>query len=126
MILNTLKRLADKISIKLQDGYGITRYIGKARSIHRTVYELLVGEVSSGLVLDHLCRNRACCNPTHLEPVTQSVNTLRGNHWQRRKTECLVGHEFIESNTYIDPRGHRMCIECRRHRDRLRCPRSKH
>jgi len=136
MKLDSFKRLADKIMIepqgcwlwtgKLQDGYGITRYTGKARNAHRTVYELLIGKVGDGLVLDHLCRSRACCNPAHLEPVTQSVNTLRGDHWQRRKSCCIAGHEFSVSNTYITNVKARVCIECRRRRDRLRCPRSKH
>lgn len=46
---------------------------------HRMAYTLEVGEIPEGLVLDHLCRTKACVNPDHLEPVTQSVNNLRGN-----------------------------------------------
>jgi hypothetical protein len=45
---------------------------------HRVVYVLLVGEIPEGLILDHKCRVRWCCNPEHLEPVTVQVNTIRG------------------------------------------------
>ena len=133
MILNTFKRLADKIDIqpggcwlwtgKLQDGYGITSFTGKPKIAHRVVYSLLVGSISEGLVLDHLYRIRSCVNPAHLEPVTQSVNTTRGDHWQRRKTVCPQGHLLIDTNRNI--LGRRFCIECRRAHDRKRCPRSK-
>jgi len=46
--------------------------------VHRVVYQMLVGPVPEGMDLDHLCRNRACCNPDHLEPVTRSENNRRG------------------------------------------------
>lgn len=59
-------------------GYGHFTVNGKTRNAHRAVYELLVGLVPFGLTLDHLCRNRACVNPDHLEPVTQLINTRRG------------------------------------------------
>lgn len=61
-------------------GYGNSWHPAKYRwmSSHRLVYELLVGAIPSGLQLDHLCRNRACCNPAHLEPVTPRTNTQRG------------------------------------------------
>lgn len=55
--------------------------------VHRAMFEVLVGPVPESLVLDHLCRQRACCNPCHLEPVTMAVNTERGNgkwiYWQQ-------------------------------------------
>jgi hypothetical protein len=52
---------------------------------HRAVWETLVGRIAPGLVLDHHCHNRACVNPDHLEPVTQSVNTLRARRHRKRK-----------------------------------------
>ncbi len=61
------------------DGYGKVWFDGRAQMAHRVVYELLVGPIPDGLKLDHVCRNRGCCNPAHVEPVTTMVNTLRGD-----------------------------------------------
>jgi hypothetical protein len=75
----------------------------------------LVGAIPDGLELDHLCRNRRCVNPVHLEPVTPRVNTLRGNTLQAKnaaKTHCDHGHEFTKDNTYIRRNGARTCREC--------------
>jgi hypothetical protein len=59
-------------------GYG-SFAIGKGNVYaHRFAYEMLVGPIPEGLELDHLCRNRGCVNPDHLEPVTRQVNVLRG------------------------------------------------
>lgn len=59
-------------------GYGQFRVHGKQAQVHRFAYGLLVGPVPEGLELDHLCRNRRCVNPAHLEPVTRSINVARG------------------------------------------------
>lgn len=58
-------------------GYGEIRHLGRTRLAHRVSYEVHVGPIPIGLQLDHLCRNTRCVNPTHLEPVTQSVNVRR-------------------------------------------------
>lgn len=81
------------------DGYGRTS-AGRARKnlrVHRYVYELLVGEIPDGLEIDHLCMNKACCNPDHLEPVTHAENMRRtyGPSQQRyvgRERVCKAGH----------------------------------
>lgn len=99
-------------------GYGITGYQGRKWVAHRLVYSLLVGEVPGALDVDHLCRNTRCVNPDHLEPVTQSVNTLRsprrggGERFNGIKTHCHLGHPFDEANTYIY-KGRRQCRRCR-------------
>ena len=61
-----------------RNGYGRVCFNGREPVVHRLVYELLVGMIPTEYVLDHLCRNRRCCNPEHLEPVTMRENTIRG------------------------------------------------
>lgn len=58
-------------------GYGVVKFNDKFRKAHRLSYELLVGPIPEGLQIDHLCRNRGCVNPDHLEPVTARVNVQR-------------------------------------------------
>lgn len=89
------------------------------RMTHRLMWEHHNDqEIPEGLQLDHLCRNRACCNPAHLEPVTGSENTLRQDHAFRNKTHCPQGHEYTPANTRITPLGKRVCRECDRIRSR--------
>jgi hypothetical protein len=97
-------------------GYGSASFDGRRYRAHRLTYELLVGPIPEGLTLDHLCRVTACVNPAHLEPVTQKENIRRGETGEnmRSKTHCPMGHPFDEKNTYLDPKGHRRCRECRR------------
>ena len=93
---------------------------GRTEFTHRVAYEAFIGPIPDGLVIDHLCRNRGCCNPDHLEAVTQRVNLLRGDTLQSKnilKTHCKYGHEFTEQNTRRTPRGRR-CRECERRRAR--------
>ena len=105
-------------------GYGNFYLHGKFPRAHRYAYELLVGPIPDGLTLDHLCRNRACVNPDHLEPVTQKVNTLRGEGLaaqNARKTHCPEGHPLNGDNLYQQPgNGYRRCRECGKIKDRLR------
>lgn len=96
-------------------GYGYVQVEGKMWRVHRLVYTLLVGPIPEGLFLDHLCRNRRCCNPDHLEPVTNQVNNQRGltGYHNKIKTHCPHGHAYMPWSTYIDKTtGSRRCKVC--------------
>ena len=99
-------------------GYGLARdETGRKVGTHRLVYRALVGEIPDGYDLDHLCRTRACCNPSHLEPVTRKQNVHRGEGLagiNARKTHCIRGHEFAGHNLRITPSGNRVCRACQR------------
>ena len=102
-------------------GYGEIHDDGHMRQAHRVVYELLVGPILDGLDLDHLCRNRRCVNPDHLQPVTHRENMRRGTGFiahRMKQTHCLRGHEFTPENTWTSRRGQRACRACARLRAR--------
>lgn len=108
-------------------GYGLVRVgLRKQRKAHRVAYELLVGPVPDGLVLDHLCRRKRCINPAHLEPVTQAENIRRGTSpaaLNRLRNDCKLGHPLRAL-----PSGKRYCPTClsrsqKRYHDKKRAAR---
>lgn len=97
-----------------RNGYGSLYVNGRAVKAHRFAYELLVRPVPAGMQLDHLCRNRACVAPSHLQPVTQRENILRGRSFSAinaRKTHCDRGHDLSLTGrrTSVGGRACRVC-----------------
>ncbi len=102
--------------IKCLAGYTLARS-------HRVAYWLSKGPLSQALTVDHLCRNRACQNPNHMELVTRGMNVLRGTGLTAqhiKKTHCPQGHAYDSLNSYVDTTtGGRLCRICRRQRDKV-------
>lgn len=130
MSSRSLSTLADRIQRKVSiqadgcyvwtgamaRGYGRIHLDDKMHCVHRLTYTIWRGPIPPGLQLDHLCRNRACCNPLHLEQVTASENVRRGLSPQLArerftKTHCLRGHALNDNSVYRYP-GERKCREC--------------
>lgn len=99
------------------DGYGRIRFDGRAYLAHRLSLLLAGKMVPDGLEPDHTCRNPACVNPDHLEPVTHKINSLRGagvGSENAAKTHCIRGHELSGDNLADWPsmKGKRRCRIC--------------
>lgn len=103
-------------------GYGQLRNPGSTQLAHRIGWELLVGTLTPARELDHLCRNRACVNPDHLEEVEHRDNMRRSpdiGGWQRRKSVCKRGHALTGDNLYVTPDGRRQCRTCQNRRSQI-------
>ena len=116
------------------NGYGNITIAGRQHKVHRLVYEAVIGPMpkqdgnGKAIVSDHLCRNRACGNPEHIDPVTDAVNVMRGVSFSpanAAKTHCAQDHEYTPENTRITAAGTRECRTCRRAYDRRRGPAKK-
>lgn len=105
------------------NGYGVCYYQGRQQRAHRISYEMAVGPIPDGLVIDHLCRNRACIRPGHLEAVTQRENILRGTAPSAAyavATHCKSGHQLSGDNLILRSSrksGGRECRACKRGAD---------
>jgi hypothetical protein len=100
--------------------YGVLNVNGRPTSAHRVSWELHHGRpIPDGLHIDHLCCNKLCVNPAHLEPVTAAENTRR---WAATIKACPRGHEYNEANTYYakDEKGSRSCRVCMREKARAK------
>lgn len=96
-----------------RSGYGRVSawYDFKAISIlvHRVSYIIHYGSIPEGFEIDHECRNTRCLNPAHLNPKTPKQNTVAA---RPPKSHCPSGHELLEANSYIDPKGYKHCRRC--------------
>jgi hypothetical protein len=103
------------------NGYSVHKNYGRKISGHRFAFLAFVGPIPADRQIDHVCRNKRCVNPAHLDCVTAQENTLRADGPSSRnaaRTRCIHGHAFSLLNTYITPDGRRMCRECQRARTR--------
>lgn len=98
-----------------KDGYGVMTINGRQWRVHRFTYEATIGAIPKGLVIDHLCRVRSCCNPAHLEAVTVGENIRRGETGSHTRAACPKGHAYTAANTYYSKSGRKqVCRACQR------------
>jgi hypothetical protein len=110
-------------SVHQSAGYGTFKLNGTMVLAHRVAYQLLKGPIPAGMQLDHLCRNRGCVNPDHLEPVTREENLKRSPRHPSNKGFCPQGHPYSGDNLLLwDRKGTkaRVCRECHRQRNAAR------
>ena len=106
---------------KVGRGYGVITIDSRQRYTHRFAYEVNIGKIPESLTIDHLCKNKLCANPEHMEVVSNRENNMRGNSMSAinaRKTHCKNGHPLIGSNLRVRKTGVRNCRICIRKYER--------
>jgi hypothetical protein len=130
---NPLPRFVAKVDVgvcmewtagKTPDGYGRFEDCGRLWLSHRWIWSFVYGPIPEGLTVDHLCRNPACVDPTHLR-LAPMLDNIRAGYspamLNARKTHCKWGHEFTAPNTLPASRGKgRKCRTCKQKRERER------
>ena len=112
-------------------GYGHIFFAGKLRKAHRVAYELLKTPIPEGYEIDHLCRNRRCINPEHMEIVSHAENMRRSPSFEKRRLakRCKRGHSlsdaFINKTKSGISRQCRQCTYLRKREARIRRPRKE-
>lgn len=100
--------------------HGSHKRPGAETLAHRKLYAMNYGPIPKGLQIDHLCREKLCVNPEHLEAVPPKLNLMRAPNQvttlNARKTHCIHGHKFDKLNTRIHKSGKRECIQCKKER----------
>lgn len=102
----------------IRTGYGLFLWTANGKrtgtTAHRYAFQLMHGALPKDVDLDHLCRNRACVNPAHLDPVSHTENVRRGRSgaFNREKTHCVRGHAYSPENTRRNSKGGRVCRKC--------------
>lgn len=126
-----MDRLFDRVNVRNSDecwpwklsagghGYAQVGWWADGRSqmrlVHRLIYNRTRGHIWSGYEVDHRCRNRICCNPSHLRLLPDHEN--HASNGQALRTRCPQGHEYTPENTHITSKGHRCCRQCARDRN---------
>lgn len=110
------------------DGYGVIWIKGIEYKTHRVAYHIYKGILSATNVIDHICKNKKCCNPDHLREVTQRINATENSlsppSFNKKKTHCIRGHEFTPDNIYSNETGvyggvWRKCLICKKEAARI-------